>query len=105
MTLLAPVVYPPITVNEQQLATIEGTTMKVVELVMAHQTHGWSPEELQFQFPHLSMAQVHAALTYYWDHKAALDAEIARRAAYAQQTREEAGPSPLAARLGARIRS
>lgn len=41
MTLLAPFVcIPPITVNEQQLATIEGTTMKVVELVMAHQTHG-----------------------------------------------------------------
>ncbi len=70
--------------------------MKGVEWGMAQQTHGWSPEELRFQFPHLSMAQVHAALAYYWDHKEAPDAEIARRAAYAQQARAEAGPSLLA---------
>ena len=78
---------------------IDGTTMKVVELVMAQMAHGWSPEELHFQYPHLSMSQIHSALAYYWDHKETLDEDIERRERYAEEMRQEAGPSPLAKRL------
>jgi uncharacterized protein (DUF433 family) len=78
---------------------ITGTTMKVVELVMAQMAHGWSPEELHFQHPYLTMSQIHSALAYYWQHKGALDADIQRRMAYAAKARQEAGDSPLAARL------
>ncbi|MBV8200247.1 MAG: DUF433 domain-containing protein [Acidobacteria bacterium] len=91
--------YAHITINADGVPAIAGTTMKVVELVMAHQAHGWSPEELHFQFPHLSLGQVHAALAYYWDHKAELDAEIARDVEYVEQARREAGPSVIAAKL------
>jgi uncharacterized protein (DUF433 family) len=42
--------------------------MKVVKLVTAQMAHGWSPEELVFQFPFLTLGQVHSALAYYWDH-------------------------------------
>jgi uncharacterized protein (DUF433 family) len=96
----APVVtYPHVELDEQDVPIIVGTTMKVVELVMAQQAHGWSPEELHFQHPYLSMSQVYGALTYYWDHKAELDADIAARTAYVEQARNEAPASPLAARL------
>ena len=57
---------------------IANTTMKVVELVTAHRVHGWSPEELAFQFPSLTLRQIHSVLAYYWDHQAELDAEMAR---------------------------
>lgn len=43
---------------------IVGTNMKVVELVMAQLAHGWSPEELHFQHPYLSLGQIHSALAY-----------------------------------------
>jgi len=76
------------------------TTMKVVELVMAQRAHGWSPEELHFQFPGLPLGQIHAALAYYWDHKDELDADIDRWSQYVAQARQEAGPSPLAEKLG-----
>jgi hypothetical protein len=56
-------------------------------------------EELHFQFPHLSLGQIHSALAYYWDHKDELDADIDRRARYAEQTRREAGPSAVKAKL------
>jgi uncharacterized protein (DUF433 family) len=85
--------------DDQGVPLIEGTTMKVVELVTAQQTYGWSPQELHFQHPYLSMSQIHAALAYDWDHKAELDADIAERTAYAEQARDEAAPSPLATRL------
>lgn len=56
--------YPHIA-EKEGVPYIVGTTMKVVELVLAHQTHGWSPYELHYQFPHLSMSQIYAALAYY----------------------------------------
>jgi hypothetical protein len=75
--------------------------MKVVELVMAQHAHGWSPEELHFQHPHLSMGQIHAALAYYWDHREEIDADIDRRGRLADQAREEMENQPLARRLAA----
>jgi hypothetical protein len=75
--------------------------MKVVELVMAQRAHGWSAEELSFQFPHLSMGQIHATLAYYWDNREKLDADIDERSAVASRLRVDAGPSSLAERLAA----
>ncbi|MCQ3980798.1 MAG: hypothetical protein DPW09_45950 [Anaerolineae bacterium] len=83
---------------------IAGTTMKVVELVMAQIAYGWSPEELHFQHPYLTLGQIHSALAYYWDHRDSLDAEIERRWQWAEQSRQKAGPSPLIAKLRAQGR-
>ena len=79
--------------------TIVSTNMKVVELVMAQLAHGWSPEELHFQHPYLSLGQIYSALAYYWDHKAELDEDIERRRQYAEEERSNAGTSPLANKL------
>ena len=67
--------YEHIQVTEDQVPMIVGTTMKVVELITNHLAYGWSPEELHFQHPYLSMGQIHSALAYYWDHKTELDIE------------------------------
>lgn len=79
MTASTEVAYPHIVFNEQGVPIIQGTTMKVVELIVEKVAYGWSPEELHFQHPYLTLGQIHAALTYYWDHVEALDAEITRR--------------------------
>ena len=100
-TAEAPPAYPHIEYNAQQAPIIAGTTMKVVELVMAQCAHGWSPEELSFQFPHLSMGQIHGALAYYWDHRSELDTDIDRRSRFAEDSRRDAASSPLAQRLAA----
>ncbi len=93
--------YPHIDSSSPESPTIAGTTMKVVELVMAQRAHGWSPAELHFQFPHVSMSKVHAALAYYWDHQAELDADVKRRSRYVEQVRQAAGETPVTARLRA----
>jgi uncharacterized protein (DUF433 family) len=92
--------HPHVEHDEGGVPLIAGTTMKVVELVMAQQAHGWSPEELSLQFPHLSMAQVHSALAYYWDHQRELDQDIERRMDNVEAMRA-ATRSPLAERLAA----
>jgi uncharacterized protein (DUF433 family) len=59
--------------NEARVPEIAGTTLKVVELVIEQQAYGWSPEELHFQHPHLTLGQIHSVLAYYWDHREELD--------------------------------
>lgn len=88
--------YRQIILDDNNVPLIANSTMKVVELVMAQRAHGWSPEELHFQHPYLSMSQIHAALAYYWDHKGEIDAKIDESLRFADQARKEAGPSPIA---------
>jgi uncharacterized protein (DUF433 family) len=91
--------YKYIELDTNNIPMIAGTTLKVIELVTGQLTHGWSPEELHFQHPYLSMSQIHSALAYYWDHQAELDADIERREQYVIQRRQEAGQSPLIQKL------
>ncbi len=91
--------YKYVQLDERNVPIITGTTMKVVELVTGQIAHGWSPQELHFQHPYLNMSQIYSALAYYWDHKKELDADIKQREEYAEKMRQEAGESPLAAKL------
>ena len=84
------------------VAWIDETNVKVIEVVLDRMAYGWSPEEIHFQHPHLSLAQIHSALAHYFDHQAELDAEIAQQSDQARRIREQAGESPLAIRLKAR---
>ena len=88
-----------IRVDDGGVAWIEGTQVKVIELAVDKLAHGWSPEEMHFQHPHLSLAQIHAALAYYYDHQTELDAEIERRRKYANELAEASRDSPLREKL------
>jgi uncharacterized protein (DUF433 family) len=83
-----------IAVDERGVAYIAGTRMKVRHIAIASEAGGRTPEEMREDYPHLSLAQVYAALAYYHEHKVAVDAEIAEADAYAEQMRE-ASPNPL----------
>ena len=83
------VVASPIRVDDAGVAWIEGTTTKVIEVVLAYQTSGLTVEALQEELPHLSMAQLHGALSYYHARKPELDEEIARRRGWADRLREQ----------------
>ena len=96
--------YEHILLNEAQAPMIAGTTMKVVELILDHLAYGWSPEELHFQHPYLTMGQVHSALAYYWDHKAELYQDIERRLAVVDQFQRKMPSTSLAERIKARGR-
>jgi len=95
--------YEHIVVDERKVAFIEGTPVKVVELVLDHRAYGWSAEEMHFQHPQLSLGQIHSALAYYWDHRDELDAEVEDRWRRVQRLREHADPSALREKLKSRI--
>ena len=89
----------PIDVDEQGVARIAGTRFKIIHLVMARNANGWSPEELQRQFPHLTCGQVSAALSYYLDHKAETDAQIELEGREADALIAQIGETPIRKKL------
>src|SRR2546427_13270983 len=62
--------------DERGIAWIDDTNVKVIEVVLDKLAHAWSPEEIHFQHPDLSLSQIHAALAYYYDHQQAIDAAL-----------------------------
>ena len=67
-----------IELDDRSIAWIAGTKVKVIEVVLDKIAYGSSPEEIHFQHPHLSLAQIHGALTYYYENQDKVDEQIRR---------------------------
>ena len=90
-----------IEVDERGIARIAGSRTKVVQIVLDKRVHGWSPEEIQAQHPHLSLADIYAAMTFYYDHQAELDAQIEHDRSDYESLRASAPDSPVVRKLRA----
>ena len=90
---------PHVWTDAEGRAWIDKTNVKVIEVVLDHLAYGWSPEEMHYQHPHLSLAQIHAALAYYFDHQAEFDKQIEASLKNAEQLAEATKDSPLRQRL------
>jgi uncharacterized protein (DUF433 family) len=76
---VATVAYAHIEMNAEGQPVIAGTRIKVRTLALDRIAHGWDAEEIQRHHPDLSLGQIHSALAYYFDHKEAMDRDIADR--------------------------
>ena len=85
--------------DERGVAWIDQTNTKVVEVAQDMIAHGWSPEEIHFQHPHLSLAQIHAALGFYYDHWDEFDSAMRQTLSEIEKLRAQSGESPLRKRL------
>src|SRR5713226_7380901 len=85
--------------DPQGVAWIDDTNVKVIEVVLDRLAYGWSPEEIHFQHPGLSLAQIHGALSYYYENQERLDTEIERRRREARTLASEQADSPLRQKL------
>jgi len=98
---MATLTAPHIWLDERGVAWVDDTNTKVREIALDVVAHGWSPKEIHLNHPHLSLAQIHAALAFYYDHKSGLDAEIESSLRRAEEIRAAAGESPIRKRLAA----
>jgi uncharacterized protein (DUF433 family) len=94
----------PIRLDSAGTAWIEGTATTVADVVRRKQASGLSPEALQGAMPHLTLAQIYAALAYYHAHPAALDAEIERQRRRTESPRAQEKEPPAREAGGARKR-
>jgi uncharacterized protein (DUF433 family) len=83
-----------ICVDERGVAYIAGTRIKVRHIIVERNDWHKSPEEIQKEYPSVSLAQVYAALAYYFDHSDRIDTEIAEADEFAEQMRAS-HPNPL----------
>ena len=55
---------------------ITGTGIKVLDVAVRYELMRMTPEEIMLALPHLTLPQVHGALSYYYAHKYAHKAEL-----------------------------
>ena len=85
--------------DDRGVAWIDDTNTKVIEIVEEVLAYGWSAEEVHFQHPHLSLAQIYAALAYYYDHQQKFDEQIAISLRAFDRRRADSLDSPMRQRL------
>jgi uncharacterized protein (DUF433 family) len=78
-----------------QRAYIAGTRVRVQDVYAMCELRGLSPDEVVDELPQLSLGQVYAALSYYFDHREEIVAEMRADEAYAESVRRQMGPGPL----------
>ncbi len=66
---------------------IAGTTLRVQDVAAHHIYRHYTPDELAYQLG-ISLAQVHAALAYYYDHKDEIERQIEEDDRLIQEAKE-----------------
>ncbi|MDJ1173237.1 DUF433 domain-containing protein [Roseofilum capinflatum] len=73
-----PVTWQYLEIDAQSRAKIANSRVFVSQLIQEKHAHGWSPEELHFQHPEISLAAIYSALSYYYTYQSQIDAQIAQ---------------------------
>lgn len=76
MTAMQAESYPHISYDERGVARIGSTRHRVIDIAADYIAHGYGAAQIVDQYPDLTLAQVHAAFTYYFDHQEAIDAAL-----------------------------
>jgi uncharacterized protein (DUF433 family) len=78
---------------------IAGTRIKVKHVFTWVEQMGMTPARVVAEFPHLTKAQVHAALAYYWSHQDEIHQDMENEEKLVAELRANAGPSRIQERL------
>lgn len=56
---------------------IKGTRIEVSQVAIYYEKMGYTPDQIVEAHPHLTLAQVHSALSYYYENREEIDRQIA----------------------------
>jgi uncharacterized protein (DUF433 family) len=79
-------------------ACIAGHRVRVLDVVAWHEHQGMTPDEIVSDVPSITLADVHAALAYYFDHIEEIQQEMRAERAFTEEFRRS-HPSLLDAKL------
>lgn len=100
---MTPVTRTHVYLDDEGRAWIDDTNVKVLEVVLDKVAYGWSAEEIHVQHDrYLSLAQIDAALAYYYDHQAEFDDQIERDDREVELLRQQSLDSPVRQKLRAK---
>jgi uncharacterized protein (DUF433 family) len=80
---------------------IAGTRIRVQDIYVWHELHGQSADEIVSNFSQLTLADVHAALSYYFDHRDEIQRQMKADDAFVEAMKQK-HPSKLQAKPKAR---
>lgn len=81
---------------------IAGTRIRVWDIFVLSERLGKSADEIQADYPELTLADIHAALAYYFDHQAEIDAQMKAADDFVDQLKALTGLGPLMEKLARR---
>ncbi len=82
---------------------ILGHRIKVRHVVVWHEQMGMTPTQIAATYPTITLAQVHAALAYYYDHRDEIHAAIEEERRFVEELKAKTPPSKLQKILEARM--
>ena len=86
--------------DERGRAWIDDTNIKVIEVVLDKIGYGLTPDQIYEEYDrYLSLAQIHAAFSYYYDHQGEIDAEIKRQEEEYKRLHAQDANSPIRQKL------
>jgi uncharacterized protein (DUF433 family) len=62
-----------------------GSRIKVTQIALEYEQLGWTPDQIIDAHPHLTLAKVHDALSYYYENQAELDAILKEEEEFAEE--------------------
>lgn len=68
-------------------ACIAGHRIRVMDIVVFHEMRGYSADEIVDMFPGITVADVYAALAYYFDHRDEIEADFKQEEELAEKLR------------------
>lgn len=68
---------------------IIGTRIRISQIAIEYERLGWTPDQIVDAHPHLTLAQVHDGLSFYYENQEVIDADIAAGEAYVEQLRQQ----------------
>jgi uncharacterized protein (DUF433 family) len=80
-------------------AFISGTRVRVQDVYALAEIQGRTPDQIVGSLPELTLGQVHAALSYYFDHREEILDEIREDDDLVGKIRAATGPGPLETKL------
>jgi uncharacterized protein (DUF433 family) len=80
--------------DERGVAYISGTSMKVAHIVIDAERWHMTPQQIQENYPRLTLDQIQAALAYYHDHRNDIEAQISQENEEYERLRAE-NPNPF----------
>jgi len=74
--------------NHGEKAVIAGTRIRIVDVYVWHEVQGKTPREIVAEFPQLTLADIHAAMTYYWDNEELIQSQMKRAEEIAKEVQK-----------------
>ena len=74
---------------------IAGHRITVEDVAIWYERLGMSPDEIVSSHPSIDLADVHAALSYYYSHRSEIDAAIAEGERFVAEMKAKFGHGPL----------